>query len=56
MPRVTKDVWEKHAPSAQKLTIPRVSQRTMLAIALGWIVIGLAVNKLASALWALLAP
>jgi hypothetical protein len=56
MPRITKDVWEKHAPSAQELTIPRVPTKMMLAIVLAWLVVGLAVDKLASALWAVMAP
>jgi len=56
MPRITKDVWEKHAPSAQELTIPRVPTTMVLAIALAWLVVGLAVDKLATTLWAVIAP
>jgi hypothetical protein len=56
MPRITNDVWEKHAPSAQELTIPKVPTKMMLAIVIAWLVVGLAVDELASALWAAIAP
>jgi hypothetical protein len=54
--RITKDAWQQHAPSEQELTIPRVARRTVLAIALAWLITGLSVNALASALWTLIAP
>jgi hypothetical protein len=56
MPRITKDVWRQFAPSAQELTIPRVARSTKLVIALAWLVTGLAIDRLATALWALIAP
>jgi hypothetical protein len=54
--RITKDAWQQHAPSEQELTIPKVARRTVLAIALAWLITGLSVNALASALWTLIAP
>jgi hypothetical protein len=56
MPHITKEVWHAHAPSAQELLIPRVPTRTMLAVALAWLVVGATVNQLASTLWGMIAP
>jgi hypothetical protein len=56
MPRITKDVWNQYAPSAQKVTIPRVARSTILAITSTWLVTSLAVDRLATALWTLIAP
>jgi hypothetical protein len=56
MPRITKDAWQQHAPTGQELAIPRVPHRTIFGITLAWLITGLSVNMLASALWALIAP
>jgi hypothetical protein len=56
MPRITKDVWRQHAPSAQKVTIPRIARSTMLAIVSTWLVTCIAVDSLATELWAVIAP
>jgi len=56
MAHVTKEVWQTHAPSAQELLIPRVPTSTMLAVGLAWLVVGMAVNQMASTLWGMIAP
>jgi len=56
MAHITKEVWQTHAPSAQELLIPRVPTRTMLAIVLAWLVVGVSVNQLAGTLWGMIAP